>query len=312
MRTREEQRAWMLDQLAKSELFHSKLHEWGMLEMANQIDEIKGETLEWDLNKLGISQKAWERVIHNGIKPVIIFAHSGILNCIPRSVTYYRMLAMVSQKSMSRVGLPVNRYEKGDKTPEGEISLAIAKHLNKLISRLVEADEKIDAREFDLWRGMAAGSQAQGSWQNAKGERVEILVKSVLEQRIRQSGLIISENRSGGHRMELKDERLFIFADEPDVAVYKGGKIEAAIEIKGGIDPAGVLERIGAAVKSLRRAKQQNSQSVTVLIMQGVSMTAQAERNVKANKDVIDHLYRVEEILEDKEKQEELFHLLQI
>ena len=259
-----------------------------------------------------ISQKAWSKSIHRGIKPIIIFAHPDVLSSIPRSVTYYRMLAMVSQKSMSRVGIPVNRYENGNKTPEGEVSLAIAQHLNKLISRLVEVDEEIDTREFDLWRGMAAGSQAQGSWQNIKGEKVEILVKGVLEQRIRQVKLIISESKNGGRKTELKDGRLLIFADEPDIAVYREEEIEVAMEIKGGIDPAGVLERIGAAVKSLRRAKQQNPQSVTILIVQNVSMTIQAERDVEANRDVIDYLYKVEDILEDDEKQEELFHLLQI
>ena len=42
MRTQEEQEAWTLDQLAKSEFFHSKLHEWGMLNIAKQIDKAKG------------------------------------------------------------------------------------------------------------------------------------------------------------------------------------------------------------------------------------------------------------------------------
>jgi hypothetical protein len=43
---------------------------------------------------------------------------------------------------------------------------AIARYLNQIISRLIELDDQIDAQEFDLWRGMAAGSQVQSSWQN--------------------------------------------------------------------------------------------------------------------------------------------------
>jgi hypothetical protein len=62
-------KAWSLDQLTKSEFFHQKLHEWGLLALANQIEKIKGETLEWDLNQLGISEHAWNKVIHCGIKP---------------------------------------------------------------------------------------------------------------------------------------------------------------------------------------------------------------------------------------------------
>jgi len=59
---------------------------------------------------LGISQKAWNKVIHRGIKPVLIFAHPQVLMSVSRAVGYYRMLAMVSQKSMNRVALPGTRY----------------------------------------------------------------------------------------------------------------------------------------------------------------------------------------------------------
>lgn len=90
--------AWLLDQLSKSEFFHQKLHEWGMLETANLIEQIKGETLTWNFDDLGISTTAWNKVIHRGIKPVIVFAHPQILMNISRAVGYYRMLAMVSQK----------------------------------------------------------------------------------------------------------------------------------------------------------------------------------------------------------------------
>ena len=95
---------WAVDQLAKSEFFHQKLHEWGMLEVANLIDLVRGEDLVWVVGKLGISEKAWARVIHRGIKPVTVFAHPDVLIDVPRAVAYYRMLAMVSQKSMARVG----------------------------------------------------------------------------------------------------------------------------------------------------------------------------------------------------------------
>ena len=59
------------------------------------------------------------------------------------------MLAMVSQKSMSRVGLSINKYEEGKGLLNEETALRISKHLNKIVSILIEHDEKIDAREFD-------------------------------------------------------------------------------------------------------------------------------------------------------------------
>lgn len=304
-----EHRAWSLDQLTKSEFFHQKLHEWGLIVVAAEVEKVKGETLDWDLEPLGISKLAWDRIIHRGIKPVIVFAHPVVLQNISGSVGYYRMLSMVSQKSMNRVGLPVAGYEARKANPGSETALYIARHLNRIISRLVELDEQIDAREFDLWRGMAAGSQAQGSWQNAKGDRIEILVKGVLQRRLWEKGLVSGE-RTGGARAQLQDGRAVVFADEPDVAIYRNDRIQAAVEIKGGIDAAGILERVGAAIKSLRRAKEDNPQATTVLILPMVAITERSRQDLEINRDAVNHWFTVEEVLEDEGKREELFGLL--
>ncbi|MCL4458510.1 MAG: XcyI family restriction endonuclease [Chloroflexi bacterium] len=303
--------AWSLDQLTKSEFFHQKLHEWGLLVVAAEIERIKGETLDWDLSLLGIAKRAWDKVIHRGIKPVIVFAHPSILKSVFGSVGYYRMLAMVSQKSMNRVGLSVACYEAGKDNPDDATALAIVRHLNQIISRLVELDEKIDAREFDLWRGMAAGSQAQGSWQNTKGNRVEVIVKGILQRRLLEKG-VVSDEKEDGLRMQLKDGRVVIFADEPDVAIYQDNKIWAAVEIKGGIDTAGVLERVGAAIKSLRRAGEENHQSITILILQGVSVTQKARHDLEINRDAVNYWFTIEDVLENESKRGEVFDPLGI
>lgn len=282
-----------------------------MLETAKQIEKIQGETLRWDLKRLAISLKAWDKIVHRGIKPVLVFAHPQILTSVPRAVSYYRMIAMVSQKSMNRIGLSVARYEHGNILPDKTTSQTTARHLNKIISHLIEADEQIDAREFDLWRGMAAGSQAQGSWQNVKGAQIELVVKGLLQRRLRE-GKLFSAESTDGSRMKLTDNRTVVFADEPDVAFYRYNQIEAAVEIKGGIDTAGVLERIGAAMKSLSRTKKENLDAITILILQGVSVTQQAKRDLRTNKRTVNYWFNVEEILEDERTRERLFELLKI
>jgi hypothetical protein len=282
--------------LAKSEFFHQKLHEWELIEVAHQIDQVKGETLSWDQENLEISRKAWDKIIHRGIKPIIVFVHPFVLIKIPRSTSYYRMLAMVSQKSMNQVGLSTVRYEVG-KLPAFEAAEVIAKHLNKIISKLVESDETIDAREFDLWRGMAAGSQAQGSWQNAKGRKMEIVLQGLVRHRLQEQDLISEEENIEQSRLHLKDRRIIIFADEPDIALYENDQIIAAVEIKGGIDKAGVLERVGAAIKSLSRAKEENPASVTILILQEVSMTPQSIIDLQTNKAAVNYWFTLEDIL---------------
>lgn len=305
------QDAWSLDQLAKSEFFHQKLHEWGLAQVAYQIESVKGETLAWDLAALGISQTAWDRVIHRGIKPIVVFAHPHVLGTVPHSAGYYRMLSMVSQKSMNRIGLATAHYEETTTTPNPAVSQAIAHRLNEIISLLIESDEEIDAREFDLWRGMTAGSQAQGSWQNTKGSTVEALVKTMLRRRLRDRQLV-DEESSNDARMTLKDGRKVVFADEPDVGIYREDRIIAALEIKGGIDTAGVLERVGAAMKSLSRAKESNPEATTILILQGVSVTPQATEDLRTNQNVVNYWLTVEDVTKSEQARERLFELLGI
>lgn len=298
---------WTLDQLAKSAFFHRKLHEWKLLEIADQINQVRGETLNWD--NLNISEQAWNKVIHQGIKPVVVFAHPFVLQTVQGAAGYYRMIAMVSQKSMKRVGINLEGYEAGKSIPDNETAVAIARHLNRIVSVLVEADDKIDAREFDLWRGMAAGSQAQGSWQNNKGASAEVAIREITRRRLQERKIISSEEASTT-RIDLGDGRVLVFADEPDIAVYQNDIPQVAVEIKGGIDPAGVLERIGAALKSLQRTRQEAPDSVTVLILQDVSITERAKEDLNLSVETITYLFSVKAILEDEEKREEFFQIL--
>lgn len=301
--------AWAIDQLAKSEFFHQKLHEWGMLEVAHRIDLVRGEDLVWQASELGISERAWARIVHRGVKPVAVFAHPHVLIQVPRAVAYYRMLAMVSQKSMARVGLATASHETARSSLNLEHAVALAGHLNRIISNLVEADETVDPREFDLWRGMAAGSQAQGSWGNTKGDRIEVVIRGILQRRIRERGLAVAESADES-QIELRDGRMAVFADEPDFALYRSEKVEAAIEIKGGIDTAGVLERVGAAVKSLGRARRENPEAITILVIQGVSMSPKAYEDLEGNRDAVNRWFLVEDVLDDDAVRDELLALL--
>ena len=313
MPSNKEKESWTIDQITKSEFFHQKLHEWGLLEIAYELEGIKGEELEWHLENLNITTKAWNRVIHRGIKPIRVFAHPEVLKQNPKRVGYYRMLAMVSQKSMARVGLSINRYEEGRSYLDDDAALEISKHLNKIISILIEHDETVDDREFDLWRGMAAGSQAQGSWQNTKGDRAEVVIKELIERRVREKGLIFEEKAHGkGETLKLKDERLLILGSEPDIGIYEDDIIQIAVEIKGGIDPAGVLERFGAALKSLRRAKQESPNSITILIMQGVSLTSKAMEEIDRSKSIIDYFFTIEDVIGNEDARKHLFKILKV
>jgi len=313
MQTNEEKESWTIDQITKSQFFHQKLHDWGLLEIAYELESIKGEELKWSTEELNITHRAWNKAIHKGIKPIRVFAHPEVLKQNARRIGYYRMLAMVSQKSMDRIGLTVNKYEKRQDQLNDNTALEISKHLNKIVSVLIEQDEEIDVREFDLWRGMAAGSQGQGSWQNTKGDKAEVVIKDLIKKRVREKRMVLKEiSRGRGMILKLRDGRSLILGSEPDIGMYENNLIQIATEIKGGIDPAGVLERFGAALKSLRRAKEENSSSVTVLIMQGVSLTHKAKEEINKSKGIIDYSFMIEDVIGNEEAQKHLFMILKI
>lgn len=54
-----EKESWTVDQITKSEFFHQKLHEWGLLEIGYELENVKGENLDWRIKELNITDKAW-------------------------------------------------------------------------------------------------------------------------------------------------------------------------------------------------------------------------------------------------------------
>ena len=310
----DKQRRWELDQLQKSLFFHQRLHDWELIDVARRIDNISGELLDWDLQSLNISNSAWNRIIHSGIKPVIVFAHPEILSTILKSVSYYRMLSMVSQKSMGEIGLPIGRFEQSDKLPNVDSALPIARRANTLISALIDSELDIDRREFDIWRGMAAGSQAQGSWQNRKGDIVEALLREDLVSQLKRMRLIAVDQPVDvsvrALKIPLLDGRTVSLGSEPDIVIYNDYRIHAAVEVKGGIDTAGVLERVGAAIKSLSRAKEDSPGAITILVMSAVSMSDQAKQDIEANKSNVNYWFTMEEILQDSKQKQRYYSLM--
>lgn len=56
----------------------------------------------------------------------------------------------------------------------------------------------------------------------------------------------------------LKGDMTMRFDSEPDISFTEDNEYLAVVEIKGGIDPAGALERHGAATKSFQHAIEGN------------------------------------------------------
>jgi len=103
-----------------------------------------------------------------------------------------------------------------------------------------------------------------------------------------------------------------VFADDPDIAIYRSDLPEVAIEVKGGIDQVGVLKCIGATIKSLRRTQQENPNSITMLIVQDASMTERTRQDLSINMDTATLIFSAQTTIEDEEQRKQFFKAMGI
>ena len=102
----------------------------------------------------------------------------------------------------------------------------------------------------------------------------------------------------------LHDGFVMVFSSEPDVAFRRDGSLEATIEVKGGIDPAGALERLGAADKSAQAAIEVNPRCKNFLVA-GV-ITPEMRRRLDQSR-LFEKDFELVELLSDENRQSEFF-----
>ena len=75
----------------------------------------------------------------------------------------------------------------------------------------------------------------------------------------------------------LVNQTSILFSSEPDISILGNqGTTVGIIEVKGGTDPAGSLERYGAAKKSFEEALRRNYQVQTILVASCITAEVQA------------------------------------
>ena len=93
------------------------------------------------------------------------------------------------------------------------------------------------------------GITLDGMFRNRIGEMAESLIKRRITDWLRDCELIMSESPNG-YEFFLPNDIVMRYGSEPDIEFIKEGVQKATIEIKGGTDPAGALERLGAVIRS--------------------------------------------------------------
>ena len=206
------------------------------------------------IDELMISDQAWELVVDSGFDPKLVFAHPKLLQKHPKTSQYYRGIALLPQKRVADIAVPVSSWEDGTrKSPiRDDQSLSVARLYNAVISSIIEGTTNWTLENG--YRNVIAnmGIGLDGTFRNIIGQDAEKLVKTRIRNWLNSKRLIIEED--AGTHFKLPRGYRMRFGSEPDVLFQyrteRQSEDVATIEIKGGKDPAGALERLGAMQKS--------------------------------------------------------------
>ena len=266
-----------------------------------------------------ISPGAWEHVQNLDLNPASVFCHPDLLVAEPFVSLYYRGISGLSAKEVNDQARSVKSWEQEPELRRRkphvthEAAQQVAGLYNSYISSIIE-----DTTDWTLENGYrniiaSIGITFDGSIRNKMGDLPEYRLRRLLLQHLYASGLLVAPeypaaldiptNPSRG-RYSLADGLTMVFGSEPDVAFRRNDVLEATIEIKGGIDPAGALERLGAAEKSAQAAIAENRRCKNFLVA-GV-ITAEMRRRLNQSR-LFEKDFHLVKLLSDDTSQAEFF-----
>ena len=206
---------------------------------------------------------------------------------------YYRNIAALSQKSVGYLTkLNAQKIESAAVKETGlreDHALILARLFNQHVSLIVDASiQNLTKEELHGVLLASTGAQIDGSWRNAIGEEAEKVVQRLLINEAKERQLLaalitradsrnegydpvkLSEQLSNIHNYRgvlLANQTSILFSSEPDISFLDAsGNTVCAMEVKGGADPAGALERYGAAKKSFEESRRFAPDVYTILI----------------------------------------------
>lgn len=295
------------------------------------------ELYNWDERaSWGIGEDAFTYISnHEEMKPIQVFCHPRLLREYPVLLAYYRNIAALSQKSIGYlIGIDVKKYEdKQDNTivlPTQDV-FALTRLFNEHISLIIDSSiESFTGEELHALLLASTGAQIDGSWRNKIGEEAEKVVQLLLiKEAVKRNLLVAFIHRLGTgmdpydpERLEdqlrdigkyrgilLNNQTSILFSSEPDITLMgKNGLPWGVIEVKGGTDPAGALERYGAAKKSFENTRKDAPGAKTILIASCI--TSEARERISNDRQTIDEFFNLTEVIKEKERYHEFVNLV--
>jgi len=317
----------------RSQFCVRRLRELSFLTVADEVRKLLPlkDSFKWTRHEsFGIDKVALKSVVASGIEPLVFFLHPRVLSEQPSLLLYYRCVAMISQKGLARlVGGSVAAIEGGKaKTIDQELQTRLVVTVNRLLSLVatsfVELQE-LKESHLDAFLFAQAGSQIQGSWNNAVGEQGERAIREMLVRHLHNELVqVVWKDDSSvdldkisaaellAHAGTIKVLRMkkgfhCAFGSEPDVSLRNADDMPLlSVEVKAGSDPAGALERYGAAIKSFEHEKGLNPRLKTVYV--AACITEEVRRRLSQD-NPFSHTFLLGELLADARKQKRFANL---
>ncbi len=318
----------------RSSFFYRKIKELNILTLPSIIANLLplSHLYNWDQHAhWGISEDAFMYISnYQDLQYIQVFCHPKLLREYPALLSYYRNISALSQKAANYlIGINVARYENDldnkNTLNEKQIELLV-KLFNEHISLIIDSSIETFTKE-ELYGLLLAstGAQIDGAWRNAIGEEAEQVVQRLLVKEAVKRDLLLAFILKDGTGIEtfeqarledllrsiakyrglmLSNQTSILFAKEPDIAlVSKQGTTLGIVEVKGGTDPAGALERYGAAKKSFEDTLRISPTAKTILLASCI--TTEALTRIRQDQ-TISLYFNLTEVLHEEEKYNEL------
>lgn len=270
----------------------------------------------------GISDSAWSRLLDENEKPENVFCNPSVIQASPRLITYYRCIALLPQKGLQRLATGTQRLEEGKGNLNAARAIAVSRAINSLVSLLIDSDNNWSLEGARSAALLNLGSQINGSWRNEIGTEGGHRVKQLVLALVLENELAASISMADGSQTppkEIENEQLvrsvnlsngftIIFSSEPDIAVRDtAGRLTATVEVKYGLDPAGALERYGAAKKSFEAATHENMRVANVYLASCI--TPEVRRRIAEDR-LVNQEFNLTEVLHTAPRRQEFLNYI--
>lgn len=321
----------------RSSFFYRKIKEYNTLAFPSIIANLSqvAQLYNWEQRATwGIGEDAFTYINnHPELQLIQVFCHPKLLHEYPVLLAYYRNIAALSQKSVNYLtGINISRYEDLDNKnmlDDGQIT-ALVKLFNEHITLII--DSSVHSFTQEELHGLllaSTGAQIDGAWRNAIGDEAEKVVQRLLVKeavKLRLLSAFILRNGTGIEPSEptkfeeqlsnigkyrgvmLSNQTSILFSSEPDISlVGKQGTILGVIEVKGGTDPAGALERYGAAKKSFEDTLRTSPDAKTIFLASCI--TAEARERIEQDQTIFRY-FNLTEVIKEKARYSEFVELI--